>query len=281
MTKARHTIRNLQAAALLGAGLAAAGATAGCSADTCTAGDDACILAHLRIYDQGGNPVALTPVPASAVNPGTRTGSSSSSSSSGSTDVPTVTGFPSSTTFSDPSTYLEVTLTFTDPCGARPGGCFGVHHGTSFPGSWMTTGPVYDMATTGTWPLQAGFDYTTSADDAFELDFVAWSSCGGPAQDTVQALLDGTSVAIGAVVPVNVTVDVPVSSSGSGGDCVSPLVTDTVRSGCCTTGVCPNACTDGTNSWYEVGSSAFGDCAATDNACLEAAASSAVTACTG
>jgi len=294
MTKARNTtMLSTHRALILGAALVAASGAEGCGTDTCAAGDDACILAHLRIYDQGGNPVTLTPVPASAIKPGTRTGtgsssssggsgggstSSSASSSSGSSDVPTVTGWPSSTTFSD-SSYLEVTLAFTDPCGERPGGCFGVHHPGKFPGSWMTTGPVYDAATTGNWPLQVGFDYTTTADDTFELDFVAWSSCGGPDADAIAALVNGSSVAIGAQVDVTVTVDVPVASSGSGGGCISPTVTDTLRSGCCTT-TCPAACADSNgNAWYEVGTTVYGPCPAGTNACLQSAASSAVAAC--
>jgi hypothetical protein len=137
------------------------------------------------------------------------------------------------------------------------------------------------MKTTGPWPLQVGFDYNPSADDTFELDFVAWSSCNAPDQNPIQALLDGDSVAISAEIDVSVTVDVPTSSSGSGGGCISPTVPDTLRSGCCTTGVCPNACSDGTNSWYEVGSQVFGDCAASNESCLMAAASGAVAACGG
>ena len=60
MMNARKMVRK-GSALMLGAGLLAVGPLAACSAPTCAAGDDACILSHLRIYDQGGNPVALDP----------------------------------------------------------------------------------------------------------------------------------------------------------------------------------------------------------------------------
>jgi hypothetical protein len=144
----------------------------------------------------------------------------------------------------------------------------------------VTTAPVYDQATQGQWPLQIGFDYTTSADDTFSLDFVAWSVCGSPVPDPVQAFADGDSVAIGAVIEVAVTVDVPVDTSSSGGgDCVSPTVADTVLSGCCSTGTCPAACADASgNGWYEVGTQVFGPCP-TGSSCLQGAANSALQAC--
>ena len=196
-----------------------------------------------------------------------------------------MTGLPPSTTFVDSSTPVEVTLQFTDPCGARPGGCFHVHHannvGNQFFTPWVTTVPVYDQATQGQWPFQMVFDYQPSDTDTFTLDFVAWSACGSADPDPVQALLSGDSVAIGAVVEVAVTVDTGSSSSGSGGGCISPTVSDTIRSGCCTTGVCPNACADANgNAWYEVGSQVFGPCPS-NSSCLTAAATSAVKACGG
>ena len=271
-----------------------------------------CILGHLRLYDQQGYALPLTQVPANAVTPNTRAGtsgsaggvgtsssttaSSSTSSTSSSTSggggplssVPTVSGMPTTMTFDDPSLYVEVTLQFVDTCGDRPGGCFSIHRPSSpLPGGtsgnyWMATPPVADQQTAGTWPFQVGFEYTTSANDTFTVDFVAWSNCGDPNADPIQALEDGASVAIGPETSIAVQVNVPVESgggSGLGGSCVSPTVTDTLRSGCCSTGICPNSCSDGTDGWYEVGSSVYGPCVATDSSCMQGAATAALQAC--
>jgi hypothetical protein len=289
-----------------------AGVVTDCQTDTCLAGDDVCILDHLRIYDQQGYALPLTQVPASAIKPGSRggatggaggggngsssTGSSSATSTTSgggggaSLSVPSVSGLPPTMTFDDPTLYVEVTLQFVDACGDRPGGCFTIHRPSSpLPGGtsgnyWMATPPVADQQTAGTWPFQLGFEYNTSADDTFTLDFVAWSNCGDPNADPIQALENGVSVAFGADTSVSVQVNVPVDISGGSGvgiGCISPLVSDPLGNGngCCTTGICPNACASSTNSWYEVGSSVYGPCTTGDSSCVEAAATQADKAC--
>jgi hypothetical protein len=279
-------------AAVAGTGLVAALGLAGCSPDTCAAGDDACILAHLRIYDKAGNPVALTPLKTgTAISPGTPsggggagtgasgtgatgTGGTGGTGGGSSSSVPTVTGFPSNIQSVGGDTYAEVTMQFTDPCGKRPGGCFGVHRGKTFPGGssehWTATTPVDDGQTEGQWQLQIGFEYQSPAGDEFTLDFVAWSSCDNGV-DPITALEEGTAVAMGALVEADV--QVAASDEGSSGGttftCPSPTVASTLRSGgCCTTGVCPNSCSDGSSSWYEVGGSIYTTPCSAIQACI-------------
>jgi hypothetical protein len=273
---------------ILGGGISCAPLLEACSTDTCTPGDDACILAHLKIYDQQGNPVPLTQLPQTAtIRPNTAPGhggaSTTSATSSGagassagagggggaggsSLAVPSVSGFPSTMTFAGSDTYTEVTVQFTDPCGMRPGGCFNIHRGSTIPSSfstpWTTTTPVDDGQTEGQWPFQIGLDYDSAAQDQFNIDFVAWSPCEKNV-DPITALVEGEGVATGAILTAAVTVVASEGSSGSGTGtgltCVSPTVPSTVMpGGCCTTGVCPNACANASGtSWYEVGGSMF------------------------
>ena len=64
----------------------------------------------------------------------------------------------------------------------------------------------------------------------------------------------------------------------SGGCAAAGLMSDRLRSGCCSTSGCLATCTDDCDDWYEVNGRVYGPCPITDQACLQNAANGAVQA---
>lgn len=71
------------------------------------------------------------------------------------------------------------------------------------------------------------------------------------------------------------------TGGGCGWDCASQgLSPAQTRDGCCSSGSCPNSCSDICgNGWYEVNGQIFGPCTVQDTACMQNAAQAALSAC--
>ena len=112
--------------ALLGAVSIACGS--GHAGPTCSSSDTDCMLAHLSIYDNRGNPILLTRIPAGTIKQSQlQTGKG----------LPTVVDPLSnavSLTFQSWNSLIGLPLKFTDPNGSIIGGCFRVRLKSQPPG---------------------------------------------------------------------------------------------------------------------------------------------------
>jgi hypothetical protein len=173
-----------------------------------------CILSHLRIRDHNGNAVELTRISAGTIKPsqmGTGKG------------LPTVSDTLSSTpslTFARWDSWITLPLTFTDPNGARIGGCFQVHPRNQVPGPFggfplMAFKSVPDGLTSGDLPIEisAGFEpIEGSADYAIDLYPISPIAAG---QEAVAQALGGADIAVGNPLSVITLLGGAGSSSGA------------------------------------------------------------------
>jgi hypothetical protein len=79
--------------------------------------------------------------------------------------------------------------------------------------------------------------------------------------------------------------DIGGSSGGGGGggcgwSCPAQFRSASTRTGCCSVGSCPDACSDACgNGWYEAKGGQYGPCNAQNTSCMQSAAQAAVNAC--
>lgn len=182
---------------------------------TCSASDTACIQANLSIYDSSWDPIPLTTIAAGTIQP--------SQIMPGKGD-PTVADSQGSAPTLDVAEwdYCQLaTLTFTDPNGARIGGCFNVHPRNVVPGSFNTLGfvafaSVPDGQTSGTFSIRIRPNFAPdegTASYALDLYPISPIEAGGEA---VSELLSGGGIAVGSPVSYSAEVETGETSSSGG-----------------------------------------------------------------
>ena len=204
--------------------VAVGAACAGCVGPTCSSSDTTCFLDHLSV--QVDMDTDIVDIPA-----GSTSEAQYDTSGTPFSFVPT-TGAGYDLTFAGASDQVAVLVNFTDPYGARNGGCFGVHpYLHPFPGP-IGTYPmrafrsVYDQQTSGqfTLLLVAGVN-PGGGQQQYAIDLYPISS-PTPGQEVVAQLQAGGTIKLGQPLSIVVTVG---EAGGGGGN------HDGTWSGTCTT----------------------------------------------
>lgn len=185
------------------------------SGPKCRRDDAACILSNLRVLDENGNRLKLIPIAGNTVQ---------ASQLAPGKGLPTVTSATKTLAFryGSQSTGIRVPLTFTDPNGAKIGGCFRVRIAAQPPGPFggfpvVAFRSVPDGKTSGdlTITLMPGFDPEGGAFD-YELDLYPISAVD-PAKEAIEQALSGGAVAIGTPLTFPVQVGSSTTPSREGG----------------------------------------------------------------
>jgi hypothetical protein len=196
-----------------GAGLAAVGCSTG---PTCGGGDPDCVLTHLTVTIPGFSGT-LTPIGAGTVQPSQRVPGKGAPALTDNLGAPSL-------CFSPTDNLVGLPFQFTDPNGARPGGCFSVRRSGDPLGDFGTTTlaafpSVADGATSGRLSvlIGPGFSVDDPIDVIVDLYPVAPAS---PGQEAIQQLVAGGPIVVGA--PVSIPTHVLPGGScygNSGGSC--------------------------------------------------------------
>jgi hypothetical protein len=189
---------------------------------TCSRSDAACILSHLRVLDDNGDRLTLVSIAPSSIQP---------SQLAPGKGLPTVASATKATLtfrYGNESTGIRLPLTFTDPNGAKIGGCFSVRTTGQLPGPFggfpvVAFRSVPDGKTSGDLILSVmpGFDSEGGGFD-YELDLYPISAVD-PTKEAIEQAVSGGAIAVGTPLtfPVHVGSGATTSNEGGASTCSS------------------------------------------------------------
>jgi hypothetical protein len=205
-------------------------AASGAPLPSCSSTDMDCILSHLRVRDPNGNAVELIRISAGTIAP------SQIGPGKGLPTISDALSSPAPLTFASWDSWIGLSLAFTDPNGARIGGCFHVHPKGQVPGPFggfpvMAFKSVPDGQTSGDLPIEisAGFQpIEGSAEYSIDLYPISPIAVG---QEAVAQALAGGGIAVGD--PISVTALVGAGGGSPGGSSSSGSGSSSGGTGTC------------------------------------------------